>query len=190
MLLLLEILFIRRLSIPTFACANLLSWWQCHENQFLNVGFLTKQILGISRSQIHTVHVFSLVGVLIALCDYCLQVENLNQIIMVFKNQPDDPWLNCTPTTTFKDYMNVECLLVEENCDVIEDANLKKQLEVDNNKINQMVIYFVVFFKTRTYILIFFIIVIDFSCYVQVLYMDYGLHTSLLTNIICCCRSF
>jgi len=29
-----EFFFIRKLSILAFACANFLSWWQCHEIQF------------------------------------------------------------------------------------------------------------------------------------------------------------
>jgi hypothetical protein len=31
-----------RLSIVPFACANILSWWQFHENQFQNFGCLVK----------------------------------------------------------------------------------------------------------------------------------------------------
>jgi hypothetical protein len=38
-----------------------------YEGQLPNVSFLAKQILGILSSQIETKHVFSLVGVLIAL---------------------------------------------------------------------------------------------------------------------------
>jgi hypothetical protein len=59
--------------------------WQSHEDQFPNVSFLAKQILGIPRSQIKTKCVLNLVGMLIALQHYYLQVENLNQIIMVVK---------------------------------------------------------------------------------------------------------
>jgi hypothetical protein len=42
-------------------------------------------------------------------------------------------------------------------------------------------VYFILlsFFLVKTCTLIFFIIVIDFSCCVQVLCMDYGLHTTL-----------
>jgi hypothetical protein len=55
MLLLLEYLnYFWRLPIVPFACANLLSWCQSHENQFQNVGYLIKHILGILGSQIKT----------------------------------------------------------------------------------------------------------------------------------------
>jgi hypothetical protein len=38
-----RILFLfRRLFILASTCANPLSWWQCHENLFPNVGFLAK----------------------------------------------------------------------------------------------------------------------------------------------------
>jgi len=43
---------------------SLLAWWKTHESQFLNDGFLTKQILGIPRSQIKTECIFSIVIVL------------------------------------------------------------------------------------------------------------------------------
>jgi hypothetical protein len=46
---------------------DIFSWWQFHEKQFPNVGFLAKQILGIIGSQIKIEHVRSLVGLLIAL---------------------------------------------------------------------------------------------------------------------------
>jgi hypothetical protein len=75
---------------------------QSHENQFPIVGFLAKQILGIPGSQIKIERVLNLVGVLIALQCYCLQVENLDHIIMVVKNWPNDRQLNCTPTIVLK----------------------------------------------------------------------------------------
>ncbi len=56
-----------KLSIPSSASKDPLIWWHNYEGQFSNVAFLAKQILGISRSQIETKRVFSLVGVLIAL---------------------------------------------------------------------------------------------------------------------------
>ncbi len=50
---------------------------------------------------------------------------------------------------------------------------------------------YLVSFLTRTCTLIFFIIMIDFSCCVQVLCTNLNrLHTSLLTNIVYCCPTF
>jgi hypothetical protein len=43
---------------------SLLAWWKTHESQFLNVGFLTKQILGILRSQIKIECIFNIAIVL------------------------------------------------------------------------------------------------------------------------------
>jgi hypothetical protein len=56
-----------KLSIPPSASKNPLVCWHNYEGQFSNVAFLAKQILSISRSQIETKRIFSLVGVLIAL---------------------------------------------------------------------------------------------------------------------------
>ncbi len=42
---------------------------------------------------------------------------------MVVKNWPDDPRLNCMPIVARKDYMKVECALVEKNSNLIEEAN-------------------------------------------------------------------
>jgi hypothetical protein len=55
-----ELSLFKRLSILASTCADLLFWWWCHENQFPNVGFLAKQILGILGFQIEIKHVFSL----------------------------------------------------------------------------------------------------------------------------------
>jgi hypothetical protein len=74
-----------------------------------------------------------------------LQVENLDWIIMVVKNWHDDPQLNCMPTIVLKDYMKVECALVEKNYDLIEKINFFEQLEVDDDYVNQMGILFYCF---------------------------------------------
>jgi hypothetical protein len=57
-----------------------------HESQFLNVGFLAKQIFRISSSQIEFEWVFSLVVVLMALGHCHLQVDNMDWIITIVKN--------------------------------------------------------------------------------------------------------
>jgi hypothetical protein len=56
-----------KLSISSSAYKDPLVWWHKYEGRFSNVAFLTKQILGISRSQIETKGVFSLIGVLTTL---------------------------------------------------------------------------------------------------------------------------
>jgi hypothetical protein len=59
-------------------CTNPLAWWKTHEGQFLNVGFLTKQVLGIPRFQIEIERVLNLANVLTILKHYYLQVQNLD----------------------------------------------------------------------------------------------------------------
>jgi hypothetical protein len=64
-------------------CIDPLAWWWTHEVQFLNVVFLAKQIFEIPKFQIEIERMFNLVGVLIILRCYHLQVENLDKIIRV-----------------------------------------------------------------------------------------------------------
>jgi hypothetical protein len=66
-----ELSLFKRLSIFSTTCANPLTWWCMHEAQFLNVGFLAKQIF---------------VGVLTTLRHYCLQMDNMDCIITILKN--------------------------------------------------------------------------------------------------------
>jgi hypothetical protein len=47
-------------------------------------------------------------------------VENLDRIIMVVKNWPNDLCLNCMANANFKDYIKVEVVVVEENYEFIE----------------------------------------------------------------------
>jgi len=61
-----EVSLFRTFFIFPFACVDSLAWWRINEGRFPNIGFLVKQILGISSSQIETECVFSLVGLLIA----------------------------------------------------------------------------------------------------------------------------
>jgi len=91
-----------------------------HEGQFPNVGFFAKQILGISGSQIEIEYVFSLVGLLTPLRHYCLQVENMDRIITMVKNWPDDLRANWKPNSNFKPYLKAKESLAKENYNLIE----------------------------------------------------------------------
>jgi hypothetical protein len=62
-----KISFFMKLPRPSSASKDLVVWWHNHEGQFSNVAFLTKQILGVPRSQIDTKRVFSLARILTAL---------------------------------------------------------------------------------------------------------------------------
>ena len=117
-----ELSLFRRLVIPPSESLDPLAWWRVHENHFPNVGHLAKQILGIPGSQIETERVFSIAGVLTALRRCRLQVENLDRLVMVVKNWPNDPRLDCKATASMKEFMAVETSLTEENYDFIEVA--------------------------------------------------------------------
>jgi hypothetical protein len=128
-----ELSLFRRLSVSLATCVDPLIWWRIHETQFPNVSFLVKQILGIPRSHIETKHVFNLVGVLIALRCYRLQVDNLDQIITVVKNWPHDPRLNCSRHKDLKDFLKVESVLAKDNYDLIKESNYFEQLVLDKD---------------------------------------------------------
>jgi len=58
---------------------------------FFTIGFYVKQILGIIGSQIEIERIFPLDGILISFRRCRLQSENLDKLIFVDKNWPNDP---------------------------------------------------------------------------------------------------
>ncbi len=91
-----------------------LQWWKKHENMFLTFGFCARQILRIVGSQIETKRIFSLVGILINLRRYCLQLKNLNKLIFVNKNWPNDPKIGCKSSFSLVDLIKTNLNLEEE----------------------------------------------------------------------------
>ncbi len=73
----------------------LLEWWGKHDF-FSLVTFITCQILGIVSSQIEIEKIFSLVGMFANLKKCRLQLDNLNKLIFVTKNWPNDPRVSCS----------------------------------------------------------------------------------------------
>ncbi len=63
---------------------------------------------------------FSLASVLIALKHCHLQVQNLDWIVTIINNWPNDPCQNYTPNANLKDYLKVEIVLVEENYELMK----------------------------------------------------------------------
>jgi hypothetical protein len=55
-------------------------------------------------------------------------VENLDRTIIVVKIWSDDPCLNCTTNSNFKDYLKSETALVEENYEFIEESEYFEEL--------------------------------------------------------------
>jgi hypothetical protein len=56
-----EIHLFKRLFVTLVACVDPLIWQHNCESQFPNIDFITKQILGILKSQIKIEHTFNLV---------------------------------------------------------------------------------------------------------------------------------
>jgi hypothetical protein len=86
-----ELLIFRlyKVNVKNIKCP--LQLWEKHESMFPIVGFSTKKILRIVGSQIETKRIFSLGGILTRLRRCRSQLENLDELIFVRKNWPNDP---------------------------------------------------------------------------------------------------
>jgi hypothetical protein len=74
-------------SIETFSSFG---WWAEHEQEFPNIIFLARQILGSIGSYIETERIFSMTKTITSLKHYCLGIENLDKLILIMKNWFDD----------------------------------------------------------------------------------------------------
>jgi hypothetical protein len=102
-------------SIETF---NSFGWWAEHEQQFPNITFLARQILGIIGLYIETERIFSMAEIIIGLKHYCLGIENLDKLILIMKNWPDDPRLGCVSgplVKSMEEYLDFEDFFLEKN---------------------------------------------------------------------------
>ncbi len=70
-------------------------WWEKHESVFLIVGFCAKQILGIVGSQFEMERIFSLVRIFTSHKECLLQSKNLDNLIFVNTNWPNDLRIGC-----------------------------------------------------------------------------------------------
>ncbi len=93
---------------------NPLQWWEKHESRFPIVVFLARQILGIVSSQIETKHIFSLVGIVTNLRRCHLQSKNLEKLIFVNQNWPNDPRLRCKTPSNFVEFIEKDKIIEEE----------------------------------------------------------------------------
>ncbi len=80
-----------------------------------------------------------------------LQMEILDQIIPMTKNQFDLPCLNCTLNANLKNYMKANSVLVKENHQLIKEVEYFKELQVDKDKtidlnLKPQLLVFIVFF--------------------------------------------
>jgi len=64
---------------------------------------------------------------------YCLQVKNLDRIIIIAKNWPDDLCMNYMANANFKDYIKILITLVEENYEFIEESEYFENLLINSD---------------------------------------------------------
>jgi hypothetical protein len=69
------------------------------KTQVFAIAILVHHILGIPTNQIETEWIFSIVGILMALCKCHLQIGNLDKLIFINKKWPSYPWISCVKPT-------------------------------------------------------------------------------------------
>ena len=94
-----------------------LEWWRVNEALFPCVGFLARQYLGILGSHIETERIFLVVGILCNLRRSRLGLENLNNLIMIYKNWPSDSRTDCKLYEHLADFYSRKAAILEENED-------------------------------------------------------------------------
>jgi hypothetical protein len=90
-----ELLLFRRTAMPIDLFSPFI-WWAKHEQQFSNLTYLAQQVMGIVGSQIETKRIFNMVGVITSLKRCQLGIENLDKLVTIMKNWPNDPKFECT----------------------------------------------------------------------------------------------
>jgi hypothetical protein len=128
-----ELSLFRRLTIVHPKAEEPLAWWKLNASRFPSVSFLARQILAIPGSQIETERIFSIAGVLTSLRRCRLGLNNLDSLIMINKNWPDDSRHECEVTPVVKDvkeYFAKEMEQVDDFEAEIEEAGyFKEQVE-------------------------------------------------------------
>jgi hypothetical protein len=100
-----------------------------NESKFLNVRFLARQILGIPSSLIGTEQIFSIAGVLTSLQQCHIRVENLDKLVMIYKNWPIDVQVDCKLVVEDRqgEFFVAKNKLLEENEELLEKASYFKK---------------------------------------------------------------
>ncbi len=119
-----EMLIFRCYQVDSKNIKHLFQWWAKHEAMFLNVGFLTWQILKIIGSQIEIEKIFSLAWIFTNLRKCCLRSENLERLIFVNKNWLNDPIIDWKPPSNLVE-------LIENNLDFEELEKFEGYFERD-----------------------------------------------------------
>lgn len=94
--------------------------------KFPTTTMLATQILDILIGQIEIERKFSIVGILIALCNCYFQTKNLDKLIFVSKNWPSNPHVRCPP----KNYFASTCEVVSN---IIEELDVEFEHKVECN---------------------------------------------------------
>jgi hypothetical protein len=81
---------------------------------FHAVGFCVRQILRIVEFQIEIERIFSLIGILTSFRKCCLQLKNLDNLIFVSKNWPNDPRIGCKSPFNLIDFIESDINLEEK----------------------------------------------------------------------------
>ncbi len=111
-----EFHFFHLLHVNPLEAENPLLWWATHETPFLNVSFVAHQVLGIVEYQIETERIFIIASVITSLCRSKLGNENLQHLVMITKNWPNDVRLSCLGgEESISTFMSHKENLLEEN---------------------------------------------------------------------------
>jgi hypothetical protein len=105
----------RRFHVDVKDIKNLLQWWEKHESRFHVASIFAKQILRVLSSQIETRNIFSLVGILTSFKIWRLQSENLDKLILVSQNWPNDPRIGCNMPSTLVEFIEKDEIVEEES---------------------------------------------------------------------------
>jgi hypothetical protein len=84
-------------------------------------------VLGINGSHIEIKQIFSVVGVITNLWISCLGIENLDRLIFVIKNWPNDVLVGCDGALkpmSMPTFLTSKSNVIEENNKVIEEQGL------------------------------------------------------------------
>ena len=105
-----------------------MEWWRVNEASFPCVGFLARQYLGILGSQIETERIFSVASILTNLRRSRLGLENINNLIMIYKNWPSDSQTDCKLYEHLADFYTAEAAILEENEDEFAQEGLFEEV--------------------------------------------------------------
>ncbi|KAG0573230.1 hypothetical protein KC19_VG160100 [Ceratodon purpureus] len=125
-----ELSLFRRLTVVPADAEKPLTWWKENGSRFPSVAFFARQILAIPGSQIETERIFSIASVLTGLRRCRLGLDNLDSLIMIFKNWPDDARHECEVVAEdVQEFYSREADLLIAAKDELEDAGFFEAAE-------------------------------------------------------------